>query len=105
LDKAVKGKRTHAAAGQTQVCTSFEKLNGGAPHKSDDVYSVAVLAYELLNGKHPYSGLSATDAVEQNVMPDPVPSLTPGQWRALEKGLALGAENRTASIEEFARGF
>ena len=38
---------------------SVERVNGSEPHPSDDVYSLACIAYELLSGEHPFGGRSA----------------------------------------------
>ena len=38
---------------------SVERVNGSQPDASDDVYSLACIAYELLSGQHPFGGRSA----------------------------------------------
>ncbi|NOX91656.1 MAG: serine/threonine protein kinase [Gammaproteobacteria bacterium] len=80
---------------------SLEMLLGLLPDPRDDIYALAIIAYHLLAGKHPFGELSATEVLHQNVQPERIPGLTERQWKGLLNGLALKREDRTASAEEF----
>lgn len=99
------GEKTVFDAGSlgalTPTYASLEMLLGKEPTKSDDVYAVALVAYELFTGRHPYNRTPADKALERGLEPDPVPFLKRRHWRALKKGLALKGEDRYDSIDEF----
>ena len=97
FDPAARGPLTPAYA-------SYEMLTGEAPSRSDDVYAVALVTYELFTGKHPYNRLSADKALQKGLEPEPVPFLKSSHWQALRKALEIKAENRTETIEEFMEG-
>ena len=63
------GEKTVFDAGSlgalTPTYASYEMLKGLEPTKSDDVYAVALVAYELFTGKHPYNRVPADKALEQ----------------------------------------
>ncbi|MFT7688768.1 MAG: serine/threonine protein kinase [Candidatus Azotimanducaceae bacterium] len=85
----------------TPTYASLEMLTGKTPTKSDDVYAVALVAYELFTGKHPYNRTPANKALDQGLQPEPIPFLKRRQWKALKKALSLKGEDRTATIDEF----
>jgi serine/threonine protein kinase len=107
-DMVSDGEKTVFDAGSlgalTPTYASYEMLIGGEPTKSDDVYAVALVAYELFTGKHPYNRVPADKALAQGLQPEPIPSLRRRHWRALKKALALKGEDRTQSIDEFHEG-
>lgn len=102
------GEKTVFDAGSlgalTPTYASYEMLKGLEPSKSDDVYAVALVAYELFMGKHPYDRVPADKAFERGMKPKPVPFLKRRHWRALRKALELRGEDRTQSIDEFHEG-
>lgn len=85
----------------TPTYASLEMLQGKSPTKSDDVYAVALVAYELFTGRHPYDRTPADKALERGMKPKPVSFLKRRQWRALRKALELEGEKRTQSVDEF----
>jgi serine/threonine protein kinase len=99
------GEKTVFDAGSlgalTPTYASYEMLKGLEPSKSDDVYAVALVAYELFMGKHPYDRVPADKALERGLKPKPVPFLKRRHWKALRKALELKGENRTQSMDEF----
>lgn len=88
----------------TPAYASYEMLKGLEPTKSDDVYAVALVAYELFTGKHPYERVPADKALERGIVPEPPPFMKRRHWKALKKALEIKGENRTQSIGEFAEG-
>lgn len=107
-DLEADGEKTVFDAGSlgalTPTYASYEMLKGLEPSKSDDVYAVALVAYELFMGKHPYDRVPADKALERGLTPKPVPFLKRRHWRALKKALALKGEDRTQTMDEFKEG-
>ncbi|WP_144392545.1 serine/threonine protein kinase [Pleionea sediminis] len=104
---AIKTK-DHFDAGRIGAFTpgyaSLEMFHKETPQPSDDVFAAAIIAYELLTGRHPYDGQSAPVALGLNRQPEPVKGLSSRQWRALSNALQLEAANRTPSIDLFLKG-
>jgi len=80
---------------------SLEMFHGKQPDLRDDIYALAIIAYQLLAGKHPFGEFSAEDVLHQNLQPERIPGLTDRQWKGLLGGLALKREDRTLSVEAF----
>lgn len=99
------GEKTVFDAGSlgalTPTYASYEMLKGMNPSKSDDVYAVALVAYELFMGKHPYDRVPADKVLERGLVPKRVPFLKHRHWKALEKALQLRGEDRTQTVDEF----
>ena len=99
------GEKTVFDAGSlgalTPTYASYEMLKGMQPAKSDDVYAVALVAYELFTGHHPYDRTPADKAYDRGMEPEPIPWLRRRQWKALKRGLALRGEDRTQTVDEF----
>jgi serine/threonine protein kinase len=94
-----------ALRGLTPAYASLEMWNREPPDPRDDIYALACVTYELLSGNHPFNRLSAKAAVERNLAPQRIGSLTRSQWDGLKKGLALRRENRSASVASFVAPF
>ena len=107
-DLKADGEKTVFDAGSlgalTPTYASYEMLKGMEPSKSDDVYAVALVAYELFTGKHPYDRVPADKALDRGMTPERVHSLKRRHWKALRKALEIKGENRTQSIDEFQEG-
>ena len=71
------------------------------PIPGDDIFALAILAYQLLTGRHPYAKKSAPKAKELGLRPGRIPKLSKRQNRGLARGLALHREQRTPTVEEF----
>jgi serine/threonine protein kinase len=103
------GEKTVFDAGSlgalTPTYASYEMLKGMDPSKSDDVYAVALVAYELFGGKHPYDRVPADKALDRGLKPKRLAGLKRRHWKALEKALALKGEDRTQTIDEFHANF
>jgi serine/threonine protein kinase len=87
----------------TPAYSSLEMLAGEPRTESDDVYSLAVLAYLALTGKHPFERCTAEEAQRDGLCPVKPPGLPPDQWRALAAGLALSRKDRVATVGQFTR--
>ena len=87
-----------AAPSSTFAYASQERVNSEAPQASDDVYSLACIAYELLSGHHPFGGRSATLARAQGRAPQRIKGLTHKQWSALQTGLRWDREDRRIDV-------
>ncbi|MGK0340518.1 MAG: hypothetical protein ACJAXW_001061 [Candidatus Azotimanducaceae bacterium] len=102
------GEKTVFDAGSlgalTPAYASYEMLKGLEPTKSDDVYAVALVAYELFTGKHPYNRVPADKALERGIVPELPPFMKRRHWKVLKKALEIKGENRTQSIDEFREG-
>lgn len=87
----------------TPVYASPEMLLGEPRTEGDDVYSLAVVAYLALTGRHPYAHREA-DNVAKDRMPMRPATISPRQWRVLASGLALNRRHRIQSVAEFVQG-
>lgn len=85
--------------------TSPQLLAGEPPHPSDDVFSLACVAYELVCGQHPFGRRSGIDAANFGLQPAPVRGLGEASNKTLLRALALHREDRTVTAEELAAAF
>ncbi len=85
----------------TPTYASLEMLEGVEPDPADDIYALAIVAYELLSGKRPFGRLPATEAKKRGLKPEQVPGLSKRQWKGLLRGLAFERHERTATAEAF----
>ncbi|SHN40204.1 Formylglycine-generating enzyme, required for sulfatase activity, contains SUMF1/FGE domain [Duganella sacchari] len=60
-----------------------------------DVYAVAVMIYQLLEGRMPFDDMRPAD-----FHPSPPPGLNERQWKVLQEGFAYLQERRPASVNE-----
>jgi serine/threonine protein kinase len=89
----------------TPAYSSCNRLEGGAPGFSDDVYSLSCVIYELLAGHHPYDRKSALVARELGLQPLRIKGLTDLQWRTLAMGLQPSREDRTTEVYDLGAAF
>ncbi|GMQ75580.1 MAG: hypothetical protein BMS9Abin01_0833 [Gammaproteobacteria bacterium] len=85
----------------TPTYATLEMFEGEDPDPRDDIFALAILAYQLFTGRHPYGKKSAPKADELGLRPAPVGKLSKRQNRALARGLALHRGQRTATVEQF----
>ncbi len=89
----------------TPTYASCNRLEGGTPGFSDDVYSLCCVIYELLAGKHPYARRSALVARALELQPERIDGLTDIQWRTLATGLRPAREDRTTEVHDLQVAF
>lgn len=82
----------------TPAYASAERVNGQELHASEDVYSLACIAYEVLSGEHPYGGRSAPLARAHGREPARISSLSNKQWNALRTALRWSRDERQIDI-------
>jgi hypothetical protein len=83
---------------------SVERVNGSEPHASDDVYSLACIAYELLSGEHPFGGRSAVLARANGRRPRNISGLTRKQMQTLNRALLWGRGERKIDVVDLLAG-
>jgi hypothetical protein len=76
-------------------------LMGEPRTESDDVYSLAVVAYLSLTGTHPFGQRPADEALKEKLIPTPPVTISSAQWRVLAAGLALTRRDRVQTVGEF----
>lgn len=84
------------------ACEMFE---GQDPHPADDVYALAIVAYQLLSGRHPFENLPAPRAKVEGLEPEPLKGLKRREWHAIRHGLAFDRAERSQHAAEFLREF
>jgi serine/threonine protein kinase len=85
----------------TPTYATLEMFEGEDPDPRDDIFALAILAYQLFTGRHPYGKKSAPKAKALGLRPARVAKLSKRQNRGLARGLALHREHRTATVEQF----
>jgi len=85
----------------TPTYASLGMLEGQDPDPRDDIYALAIVAYELFTGGRPFGRKPATEAQSKGLRPKRVKGLTRRQWKGLQRGLAFQREDRTPNVEQF----
>ncbi|MGQ0697741.1 MAG: protein kinase domain-containing protein [Panacagrimonas sp.] len=88
----------------TPAYASLEMLQGVDAEPADDLYALAIVAYELLSGIHPFNKLNAEQAQKQALVPKRIDGLSNLAWRTLCRGLAFQRKDRIASAGELIEG-
>ncbi|MEO0574161.1 MAG: protein kinase [Pseudomonadota bacterium] len=89
----------------TPAYASYEMFNKGAPHPADDVYALAITAYMLFTGKHPFDRKTAEQVLELGLEPEPIKSIARHEWQAIAQGLAPQRAERLPDAAAFAAAF
>jgi serine/threonine protein kinase len=84
----------------TPAYASAERVNGEEPQSSDDLYSLACIAYEVLSGQHPFGGRSAPLARAHGREAQRPPGLRDSQWLALQTALRWGRGERRIDVND-----
>jgi len=90
--------------GRTPAYASPEVLGGSWPLPSDDVFSLACLACEMLTSKHPFDRVQADEAREQGLRPSLPKSISSGRRRVLARALRFDGRRRPKDAAEFLDG-
>jgi hypothetical protein len=83
-----------------------EQFHGSAPDARTDVFSLGVIAYEMLTGDLPFGRGSLTDVIlaqARGVRPMPAGVVPPPLDRAIRAALETAPDRRPASAQAFAR--
>lgn len=83
-----------------------EVLMGGAPNPAADVFTIGVLAYQMLTGSVPFKAASLPELIGQMLQTKPAPLAVemPGSARgAILKAIDSMPANRFESADAFAR--
>ncbi len=92
----------------TPAYMSPEQLTGESLDARSDVYSLAIIVYEMLSGQLPFEGDNLQAKMIKRLMTDPIrlrdvmPSVTDSVERAVMAGLAREREKRTPTVQAFA---
>lgn len=89
---------------------SPEQAQGRTLTPASDIYSLAVILYEVLTGKLPFDAKNPMEYIQLHVLTKPIPiaerapdkKFPPLLWTVLERALAKRVEDRYASAAEFA---
>lgn len=92
-------------AGQLGALTysyaSPEMVRHEAPHPSDDIYALGVIACELLGGVHPFDRKDAQNALELRLSPKLPKLKNPLLTKLLAKSIAFQRADRVADADTF----
>jgi hypothetical protein len=89
----------------TEAYATDEMVEGIDPHPADDMYSLGIIAYELLTGSHPYQRHSAPGARSLGIKYPPIKGLRLREARAIERCLSFDRRTRPQSAGEFLKLF
>jgi serine/threonine protein kinase len=88
----------------TPAYAGCEVIEGQEADARDDIYAIACVTYELITGRHPFNRLSAAQAREAALTPEPPRGLSKRQWRTLRCALSFRRDPRPKSATEFFEG-
>lgn len=88
----------------TPAFASTEMLEGMPAAPKDDIYAFACIIYEMLAGRHPFDGRTASEAEANDETVAPIAALSKKQNAALARGLAFRRENRPDTMRSFLEG-
>ncbi|MDO3720188.1 serine/threonine-protein kinase [Marinobacter sp. chi1] len=79
---------------------SLEMLEHGEPDVRDDIFSLGVMACEILGGSHPYQRRTAAAALEGDIKPK-LPTVGRLLRKALARAVTLKKTDRVRSVEKW----
>ena len=81
--------------------SSMQVLTGEDPVPSDDVFSLACLAYRMIAGYRVFGPRDAAEAAAAGMKPQKLDGISRIQWKALSKALSFSRVTRFSSPVEF----
>jgi hypothetical protein len=88
----------------TSCYASCEQIGGASADPRDDVYALAVVAYELLSGSHPFERKDAVTARDLGLKARHIPGLGRRQWHTIQAALSFARDQRPADAGVFGWG-
>jgi len=85
----------------TPTYASCEMFERAIPDPRDDVYGMAVVAYELFTGVHPFERQPSIVARESKLVPKRPKEMSRDLWTAISGGLAFDRDKRTLDATMF----
>ncbi|MDB6090517.1 MAG: protein kinase [Gammaproteobacteria bacterium] len=89
--------------GYTPSYAAPEALDGEPPSTSEDVFSLGLVAYELVMGGHPFNRMSAHEARSTRFERAPLQGLKRRECNAIERALAFDRSQRFPDAGAFLR--
>jgi CHASE2 domain-containing sensor protein len=87
----------------TPLYVAPEVIREGAAGPASDIYSLGVIAYEMLAGRPPFQGSTLAVLSGHLSVEPPAPPLPPSVWQALREPLAKDPALRPATAQGFVR--
>jgi serine/threonine protein kinase len=87
--------------GYTESYAAPDALAGDEANTSQDVFSLGVVSYELLTGRHPFNRSSALEARNQSLSPAAIRGLKRHEAQTIEKALAFDRDRRFPDAAAF----
>ena len=94
---------SEAIAGYSRLYASPRVLQAALPLPCDDIYGLAVVTFQMLEGRTPFAPHSSLTAREQGLTPGRPASLGRLRWRVLRRGFAADARMAPDDVVAFAR--
>lgn len=88
----------------TPAYAAPERLGHQAPDIRDDVFSLSIITYEFLTGRHPFGRLPSDEAQKRNLRPPRPAGIPTRAWKTLRAGLAFDRKARPTTMAAFLRG-
>ncbi len=86
--------------GYTPNYASLNLLSGNEPTRSDDIFALLCIAYELLSCKHPYAKKPADEALRNKIKVTKPANLPITKWSTFEKALTSGRAPNELTVDK-----
>lgn len=97
-------QKSHSTLLKSSYC-SPQVTHGSPPLPQDDTFSIACIAYHMLNGTPPFKTLSTLEAYDQKTTPTPIKNLNHETQRSLQKAMSWERHQRQTSPYELVHAF